>query len=117
MQGIDALRRIGIDTTQFIASGGGAKSDSGMQIRADILGVPFVRPRITEAGVLGAAMLAGLSTGVLGTSEEAATLFVKQDRLFEPDAKRHAIYLEKHALYQQIHPSLKPVLAKMNALP
>lgn len=117
MQGIDALRRIGIDTTQFIASGGGAKSDSGMQIRADILGVPFVRPRITEAGVLGAAMLAGLSTGVLGTPEEAARLFVKQDRLFEPDAKRHAIYLEKVALYQQIHPSLKPVLAKMNALP
>jgi xylulokinase len=90
------------------------KSDSGMQLRADILGVPFVRPRITEAGVLGAAMLAGLSTGMLGTPQAAAHLFVKQDRVFEPDARRHAVYLEKHALYQQLYPSLKPIFKKLN---
>lgn len=108
--GIDVLRRLGIDTTEFIASGGGAKSDAALQIKADIFGVPFVRPRITEAGTLGAAMLAGLATGVLGTAEEAARLFVKRDRVFEPDARRHAVYCEKHAAYLQLYPALRPIL-------
>ena len=71
---------------------------------------PVVRPRITEAGLLGSAMLAGLATGIFQTPEEAAALFVHRDRMFEPDAKRHAIYREKHALYQQLYPALKPVL-------
>ncbi len=110
VHGIEALRRLNIDTTEFIASGGGAKSNSGMQLRADILGIPVVRPHITEAGVLGAAMLAGLSTGVFKSAEEAVQIFVKRDRIFMPDAKRHAFYREKHRLYQQLFPALKPIL-------
>lgn len=113
MHSIGALRRLGIDTTEFIASGGGARSDSGMQIKADILGVPFVRPRITEAGVLGAAMLAGTATGCFKTAEEAAGIFVKRDRVFEPDAQRHAVYREKHAVYEQLYPSLKSILQNL----
>ena len=110
MNSIDALHRLGIDTTEFIASGGGAKSNTGLQLKADILGIPFVRPRITEASLLGAAMLSGLATGLFKTTEEAVGLFVKWDRVFEPDARRHTIYREKHLLYQQLYPSLKPIL-------
>jgi len=113
MRSLEALVHLGIDTTEFIASGGGAKSDSGLQLRADILGVPFVRPRTTEAGVLGAAMLAGLATGVFASAEEATTIFVKRDRVFEPDAGRHEIYRERHALYQQLYPALEPILQQL----
>ncbi|MCF7864697.1 MAG: hypothetical protein K9L89_07905, partial [Kiritimatiellales bacterium] len=113
VHGIDALRNLGIDTTGFIASGGGSKSDNGLQIRADIFGIPFIRPRITEAGLLGAAMLAGIATGVFNSAQDAAALFVCADRIFEPDATRHAIYLEKHVLYQQLYPSLKPILKNL----
>jgi len=113
MRSLEALVHLGIDTTEFIASGGGAKSDSGLQLRADILGVPFVRPRTTEAGVLGAAMLAGLATGVFASAEEATTTFVKRDRVFEPDAGRHEIYRERHALYQQLYPALEPILQQL----
>ena len=113
MRSLEALLHLGIDTTEFIASGGGAKSDSGLQLRADILGVPFVRPRTMEAGVLGAAMLAGLATGAFARAEEAATIFVKRDRVFEPDAGRHEIYREKHALYQQLYPALEPILQQL----
>jgi len=113
VQGIRALRGLGIDTTGFIASGGGSKSDKGLQIRADIFGIPIIRPRITEASVLGAAMLAGIASGVFRTAKEAADCFVREDRLFEPDAARHALYCEKHALYQAVFPSLKSVLNKL----
>ena len=110
VEGIEALRRLGIDTTRFIASGGGSKSDRGLQIRADVFGIPIVRPHITEAGLLGAAMLAGVSTDALAGVEEAVELFVHDDRIFEPDEQRHMLYREKHALYQPLYPSLQPIL-------
>lgn len=113
LDSLDALVRLGIDTTEFIASGGGAKSDAGLQLRADVLGVPFVRPRTTEAGVLGAAMLAGLASGVLASAGQAAAVFVRRDRVFEPDARRHALYREKSALYRQLYPALQPILSKL----
>lgn len=113
MESIQTLKDAGMDTSEFVASGGGAKSDAGLQVRADVFGIPFVRPRITEAGLLGAAMLAGLSTGVFDSAGDAAGLFVQEDRTFEPDERRHAIYREKHVLYQQLYPSLKPILKKL----
>jgi xylulokinase len=113
VRSLATLAELGIDCSEFIASGGGARSDSGLQLRADILGVPFVRPRTTEAGVLGAALLAGLATGVLKSAAEAVALFVQRDRVFEPDAGRHALYREKHALYEQLYPSLQSILEKM----
>ena len=75
--------------------------------------MPFVRPRMTEAGVLGAAMLAGLATGIVATTGQAAEIFVKRERVFEPDANRHAIYREKHALFQQLFPALEPILQQL----
>jgi xylulokinase len=113
VSGLTALVHLGIDTTEFIASGGGARSDSGLQLRADILGVPFVRPRTTEAGMLGAAMLAGLATGRFATPQQAVAACVVRERVFEPDARRHALYREKHALFAQLYPALRPVLAKL----
>lgn len=114
VEGIEALRSMGIDTKEFIASGGGSKSDKGLQIRADIFGIPIVRPRITEAGTLGTALLAGLSTGLFKTPEEAVSVFVKPGRIFEPDPQRHAVYREKHNLYRQLYPCLKPVLNRLS---
>lgn len=113
MESIEILQKTGMPVGAFIASGGGAKSDAGLQIRADVFGIPFIRPRITEAGLLGSAMLAGLATGIFKTSTEAAELFVQVDQLFEPEAKHHAVYREKHALYQQLYPSLKSLLTNL----
>lgn len=109
-----ALRDLGIDTREFIATGGGAKSDAWLQIKADIFGVPFVRPRITEGSPLGAAMLAGLATGVYRSAAEAVSVFVKPDRRFEPDARRHEIYRERAALLRQLYPTLRPLLRELS---
>lgn len=117
VDGIEALRRIGCSTTEFIAAGGGAQSDAWLQIKADIFGVPFIRPRITEGGLLGAAMLAGLSTGVLASAEQAVDLFVQRDRVFEPDARRHAAYREKHALYRTLFDANRKILGVMGGSP
>ena len=107
-----ALAEMGVDISEFVATGGGAKSDAWLQIKADIFGVPFVRLAITEGSVLGAAMLAGVSTGVYASPADAASHFVKRGRVFDPEPNRHKIYQEKLQVYRELFPLLKDFLVK-----
>jgi glycerol kinase len=54
-----------------------------MQFQADLLGVPVVRPKVTETTALGAAYLAGLAAGFWQSREEIAAQW-QVDRRFEP---------------------------------
>ncbi|OGV75386.1 MAG: hypothetical protein A2340_05110 [Lentisphaerae bacterium RIFOXYB12_FULL_60_10] len=112
VKSLETLREMGVDASGFVATGGGARSDRWLQIKADIFGVPFVRPVITECGTLGCAMLAGLGTGVFHTTAEAVGRFVKVDRVFEPDAARHRIYRERVAQYDELFAVLRPLMAR-----
>ncbi|UUZ86628.1 hypothetical protein LJK88_11975 [Paenibacillus sp. P26] len=49
--------------TELRVDGGAVKNGFLMQFQADLLGVPVVRPQVTETTALGAAMLAGLAVG------------------------------------------------------
>ncbi len=110
MESLLTLKKLGIDTSEFLATGGGAKSDDWLQIKADIFGVPFVRPKVIEAGTLGAAILAGIATGAFKNAQEAIACFVTQEKRFEPNFQRHAIYQEKYQKYIQLYPALKHLL-------
>jgi glycerol kinase len=63
--------------------GGASANDSLMQFQADILGVPVVRPTITETTALGAAFLAGLGSGVWNALQAISDL-PREERRFEP---------------------------------
>ncbi|HEV2215312.1 MAG TPA: glycerol kinase GlpK [Terracidiphilus sp.] len=63
--------------------GGAAVNDLMMQFQADVLGVPVVRPRVTETTALGAAYLAGLATG-FWASPEVLRAQREGDVRFEP---------------------------------
>ena len=54
-----------------------------MQIQADVLQIPVVRPKVTETTALGAAYLAGLATGVW-PNRDAIRRQWQVDRRFEP---------------------------------
>jgi xylulokinase len=109
-ENVEALGRMGIGLTELIATGGGAKSDAWLQIKADIFGLPLIRPRITEASTLGAAMLAGLATSIFATPAEAVDRFVARRRTFEPDPARHAAYQHRLAEYRKLYPALRELL-------
>ncbi|MCY1229031.1 Glycerol kinase [compost metagenome] len=65
-----------------------------MQMQADLLGTPVVRPRVTETTALGAAYLAGLATGYWSDPAEIAQQW-QVERRFEPnlsaDARSHRL--------------------------
>lgn len=63
--------------------GGASNNNAMMQFQADILGVPVVRPRVTETTALGAAYLAGLAVGFWQDQAEIASQW-QVDRRFEP---------------------------------
>jgi glycerol kinase len=65
------------------ADGGAARNDTLMQFQADLLGVPVLRPKVTETTALGAAYLAGLAVSFWQSREEIAAQW-QVDRRFEP---------------------------------
>jgi len=69
--------------TELRVDGGAAGNDLLMQIQADLLGVPVVRPRVTETTALGAAYLAGLAVGFWRSPDDCAAHW-QSERRFEP---------------------------------
>ena len=70
---LDAMRAdAGQSVAELRVDGGACRSDLLMQFQADLLGVPVVRPAVTETTALGAAYLAGLAVGVWGSPAEIA---------------------------------------------
>jgi glycerol kinase len=67
--------------------GGLTRSELLMQFQADILGIPIVRPAITETTALGAAYLAGLAVGLWKSTQELA-LQRKVEKVFLPRVSR-----------------------------
>ncbi len=74
----------GTKIASIVATGGGAKSPVWCQLQADITGLPVEVPAVTEAGCLGAAMLAAWSEGQYATLEAAAK-DVKMVRKYTPN--------------------------------
>ncbi|MGZ4551128.1 MAG: FGGY family carbohydrate kinase, partial [Blastococcus sp.] len=73
----------GLAVPELSADGGASANDLLMQLQADQLGVPVRRPVVTETTAMGAAFLAGLGTGVWGSTDELAQTW-SLDRRFEP---------------------------------
>ena len=72
-----------IGLRELRVDGGASRNNLLMQLQADFLGVPVVRPQVTETTALGAAYLAGLATGFWRDGDEIAGQW-QVDRRFEP---------------------------------
>jgi glycerol kinase len=77
----------GVALPELRADGGAAANDLLLQFQADLMGVPVLRPAVTETTALGAAYLAGLATGVWKTTDEVARQW-RVERRFEPEMSR-----------------------------
>jgi glycerol kinase len=69
--------------SELRVDGGACVNDLLMQFQADLLGLPVVRPAVTETTALGAAFLAGLSAGVWDGTGPLERLW-RSGRVFEP---------------------------------
>ena len=79
----DAHRNGTAQVSELRVDGGACVNDLLMQFQADLLGIPVIRPAVTETTALGAAYLAGLSCGVYRNTDELSELW-RAERRFLP---------------------------------
>jgi xylulokinase len=97
--------------TRIRATGGGARSDRWLQLKADATGLPVERPVVHEAGAFAAAVLAGSAVGLLPGAEQAVEQLLRLDRRFEPGAGAAA----HHAEWAVRHRALRDAIAALVA--
>ena len=76
----DAVESGGAPVSELRVDGGACVNNLLMQFQADLLGIPVVRPAVVETTALGAAYLAGLSSGVYQSTDELTELWVAERR-------------------------------------
>ena len=90
LQVMDVLRAMeadaGIKLKELRVDGGASANDLLMQLQADMLNVPVVRPKIAETTALGAAYLAGLAVGYWKNQADIARQW-QVDKRFKPAMK------------------------------
>jgi glycerol kinase len=90
LQTYDVVRAMeddsGVRMSELRVDGGASANDLLMQMQADLLGIPVVRPKILETTALGAAYLAGLAVGFWKDRSEIESHW-EVDRTFEPSGE------------------------------
>ncbi|WHZ10222.1 MAG: Glycerol kinase [Burkholderiaceae bacterium] len=92
-------RDAGFALSELRVDGGASRNDLLMQMQADFLGVPVLRPRQTETTAVGAAYLAGLAVGQWSGADEIAAQWALERR-FEPGLAA-AVRAEKQARWRE----------------
>lgn len=97
------------------AGGGGFASDPWAQIRAHAFGRPLERVEGRDPGALGAAVMAGVGSGLVADLPAATRALVRPDRVFFPDPQAAALANDRFTLWKQLYPALKPISHRLAA--
>jgi xylulokinase len=103
---VDVAQEIGYPVTRIVASDGGTRSATWMQIAADVLGRPVQLLEGHPGSCLGAAYVAGVAIGALPGWCEMGR-FVRPARTVEPDPAASVVYGEAYAAYRALYATLK----------
>ena len=107
---VTALKKgLGINPERLVVVGGATRNSFWMQNKADITALPIDVPDVEEATPLGAAILAGIGTGLYRSEQDAFEQVYKPGKTYLPDPKVASQYAAGYRIYQQLYPVLKPV--------
>jgi xylulokinase len=106
---IEILSRAVGDFTDVYGSGGGTRSLLGLRLRAALSGRRFHVMRSPQAVCLGAAILAGVATGIYSSFAEAIGALVREQSVVEPDPALAADYAPQLRQYRSLYPALAPI--------
>lgn len=114
---MSVLTENGVQCKKVIASGGGANSPVWLQMQADILEQPIYKSMTAEQACVGAAITAGIGTGVYNSYEEACDLMVKlDDKVYEPSAEHAKRYREYYEVFRELYQINREVFFKLGSL-
>ena len=104
---LEKMEETGIKIDAIRATGGGARSDTWLQIKADITGKLIQKIDVDESGCMAVAVLAGYGTGKFDSVEKVLEKWVRIGREFEPDMKKFKKYQAKYEQWLEVYDSLE----------
>ncbi len=104
---LDVLRALGPVPDRFVIGGGGSRGPLWRAILASVLGVTLQTVAGSEHTARGAALLAGIGTGVFRDAADAAAHVVRYETIDKPDSADHAQYTDQFAHYRALYPALR----------
>jgi xylulokinase len=105
--GLEIIRGLGVECHDVRVVGGGSRSPLWRQLQADIFGVPVHRTSVDEGPAYGAALLAGVASGVYSSVDDALTHVQAYHEVTAPDPAAAARYDELHAIYDPLYRALR----------
>lgn len=102
--------KAGAALAKLHATGGGAKSQVFMQMKADMLGIPIVALKTVDAGTVGSAMLTGIALGIFKDLQDASNAMVEQTVTYEPRAEYHEKYMEVYKKYAKLYGAVRELM-------
>jgi xylulokinase len=113
---LEIIRALGVSVTEITATGGGARSPLWRQIQADVYNAPVVTINIAEGPAFGAAILAGVGTGVYESCEAATDALVRKTTETLPNPANVRVYEDYYGVYRALYPALKPQYDAVSAI-
>ncbi len=110
---IKTAEQSGVPVHTLHSVGGAANSELWTQIKADITGKAFRIPSSDSAATLGAAILAGVGTGVYRDCEDAVSKTVRIQREQTPNPTNQEVYRQVYDVYLETYIKLRDVFPKM----
>lgn len=103
---LNSMASSGVAVTEARLLGGPTRSRVWNQIQADVYGIPVTTLAVTDATVLGAAILGGVGAGLFPSIAEAAEAMVRLDERYEPERESVELYGELYDAYCRAYDGL-----------
>ena len=100
------MRASGFEPQQIVVAGGATRSDLWLQIHADVCNLPLTLTAVTDAPLLGCAILAAVGCGLHPDVQTAVDHMVKVARVIEPDPAAHSAYQPFYKSYKDTYPAV-----------
>ncbi len=115
---LEAIKKLNIDFTEIRICGGASKSSLWNQISADIYGLPTVRTKISDSGLVGAAICSGIGVGIFRDAEEGARSMVRIAEVYEPNPGLRSLYDEMFEIFKAVYTELEEgnIFERLDAL-
>jgi xylulokinase len=105
-----------IQVKEVIAYGGGSQSPLWNQIKANVMGLPYVCLARDDVSAVGNAILAGYALGIFDDLTKTSEKFIQRSERYEPDPEAHQQYQQYAAFYQSLLQYTEPAYADLAAL-
>lgn len=104
------LEKSGVHFQMLHATGGGAKSQVWMQMKADMLNLPVTALETADAGTVGSAMLTGIAAGCFCDLRDASAHMIEKKKVYYPREEMHKKYAEVYKRYRRLFNAVRPLM-------